>query len=106
MPFGAELLPEGGVRFRLWAPKPERVDLVLDGSPVTMQKNESGWFEFVAKQAKAGSRYQFAIDGKLRVPDPASRFQPEDVHEPSQVVSPQSFEWTDDGWRGRPWKKR
>lgn len=105
MPFGAELLPEGGVRFRLWAPKPERVDLVLDGSPVTMQKNESGWFEFVAKQAKAGSRYQFAIDGKLRVPDPASRFQPEDVHEPSQVVSPQSFEWTDDGWRGRPWEE-
>jgi maltooligosyltrehalose trehalohydrolase len=105
MPFGADLLPEGGVRFRLWAPKPDRVDLVLDGSPVPMQKNESGWFEFVAKQAKAGSRYQFAIDGKLRVPDPASRFQPDDVHEPSQVVSPQSFEWTDDGWMGRPWEE-
>jgi maltooligosyltrehalose trehalohydrolase len=105
MPFGAELLPEDGVRFRLWAPKPERVDLVLDGSAVLMQKNGSGWFEFLAKQAKAGSRYQFAIDGKLRVPDPASRFQPDDVHQPSEVVSPQSFEWTDDGWMGRPWEE-
>ena len=50
-----------------------------------------------------GSRYRFRIDGELEVPDPASRFNPEDVHGPSEVVDPRAFEWRDDAWRGRPW---
>jgi maltooligosyltrehalose trehalohydrolase len=39
------------------------------------------------------------------VPDPASRFSPDDVHGPSVVIDPQRFEWTDDAWRGRPWEE-
>ena len=37
------------------------------------------------------------------VPDPASRFQPEDVHGPSEVVDPAAYAWADRDWRGRPW---
>src|SRR5581483_1649846 len=33
-------------------------------------------------------------------PDPASRFQPEGPHGPSQVVSSDKFQWTDQGWPG------
>src|ERR1051325_49066 len=69
MPCGAECLSDGGVRFRLWAPKPERVDVLIDGSSLQMKKDEAGWFEIVTKQAKAGSRYQFVIDGLLHGPD-------------------------------------
>jgi maltooligosyltrehalose trehalohydrolase len=39
------------------------------------------------------------------VPDPASRFQPEDVSGPSEVVDPRSYEWQDLGWAGRPWEE-
>ena len=39
----------------------------------------------------------------LRVPDPASRYQPQDVHGPSEVIDPSAYEWTDRDWRGRPW---
>ena len=33
-------------------------------------------------------------------PDPASRFQPEGPHGPSQVVDPAAFAWTDHDWQG------
>jgi malto-oligosyltrehalose trehalohydrolase len=39
------------------------------------------------------------------VPDPASRFQPEDVHGPSEVIDPRRFDWQDEAWRGRPWEE-
>ena len=48
----------------------------------------------------AGSLYQYRIDGSGPFPDPASRFQPEGVHGPSQVVDPSRFRWTDAHWRG------
>ena len=109
MPFGTECLPQGGVRFRLWAPNPNRVDLLIHGplSPtrLLMQRTENGWREAIAANASSGSRYQFLIDGQTRVPDPASRFQPDDVHGPSEVIDPDAFEWADEKWRGRPWEE-
>ena len=105
MPFGAECLSGGGVRFRLWAPKPERVEVVVDGSVLPMKKDDAGWFQLISEQAKAGSRYQFVVDGQLHVPDPASRFQPEDVHKPSEVIAPEQFDWKDESWLGRPWEE-
>ena len=36
MPFGAELRPDGAVRFRLWAPGEQRVRLVLEGRSETL----------------------------------------------------------------------
>ena len=38
------------------------------------------------------------------MPDPASRYNPEDVHGPSEVVDPGAFEWSDGDWSGRPWE--
>jgi maltooligosyltrehalose trehalohydrolase len=105
MPFSAEVLSDRSVRFRLWAPKPERVDVLLADSMIAMTKEESGWFSLITDRATAGSTYQFLIDEKSRVPDPASRFQPHDVHGPSEVIDPRSFDWTDDDWKGRPWEE-
>jgi len=67
--------------------------------------SDGGWFEFTTALARPGTRYKFQIDGGLKVPDPASRFQPEDVHGPSEVVDPSSFGWDDQLWRGRPWEE-
>jgi malto-oligosyltrehalose trehalohydrolase len=106
MPFGAEARAGGATRFRLWAPGAMRVDLVLAArAELPMRALDGGWFELVAADAPAGSRYAFRIDGKHVVPDPASRCNPDDVHEPSAVVEPLAFEWEDGHWRGRPWEE-
>jgi maltooligosyltrehalose trehalohydrolase len=108
MPFGAEITDDGSVRFRLWGPAAQQVDLVLTDERGTtqmlpMQKLEEGWYELTTDKARAGSLYRYRIDGKMEVPDPASRRNPDDVHGPSEVVDPTEFEWTDNEWRSRPW---
>ena len=55
--------------------------------------------------SRAGTRYAFRIDGGITVPDPASRFNPDDVHGASIVVDPLAYDWREDGWRGRPWEE-
>ncbi len=39
------------------------------------------------------------------MPDPASRFNPVDVHGASQVIDPTQYAWQDGDWRGRPWSE-
>jgi malto-oligosyltrehalose trehalohydrolase len=62
-----------------------------------------GWHELFQENVPVGTRYRFQLPNGLRVPDPASRFQPEDVHGPSELVDTSSWEWNDAGWPGRPW---
>jgi malto-oligosyltrehalose trehalohydrolase/4-alpha-glucanotransferase len=106
MPFGAEVLSAAGVRFRLWAPSHREIGLELDGAePMTMQSMGEGWHELVTDSARAGARYRFVLPDGLRVPDPASRHQPEDVHGASEVIDPSAYAWRDTAWRGRPWEE-
>jgi maltooligosyltrehalose trehalohydrolase len=108
MPFGAELL-EQGVRFRLWAPEAQYVELCLTRHDaediVPMFSLTDGWFELVVPDASAGNCYRYRLDRQLMVPDPASRCNPEDVYKASQVIDPTSFAWNDAEWRGRPWQE-
>ena len=106
MPFGAEMRPDGKVRFRLWAPAQERISLFIEGQagPMPITPLEDGWHELTV-EATAGTRYRFMLPGGLLVPDPASRYQPEDVHGPSEVIDPRAYQWSDGGWRGRPWEE-
>src|SRR5690242_5105138 len=97
--FGASLT-DHGVTFRLWAPAADRVKLVLDRK-IPMPKSD-GWFVLNIDGATAGTRYAFEIDGELTIPDPASHFQPEDVHAPSEVVD-HDYAWRCPHWRGLPW---
>src|SRR6188472_1607648 len=99
MPFGAEISDEG-VRFALWAPTARSVSLVLDGSERPMHADDDGWYRVVAADAKAGQLYAFRIDDGMNVPDPASRFQPDDVHGESLIVDPVAFAWSDADWKG------
>lgn len=107
MPFGAEPLEDGSVRFRLWAPAQRQVSLVLEGSPSErpMTPVGNGWFEHVSTSgdAHAGSLYFYKLFDGTQIPDPASRFQPRDAHGPSEVVSGKDFRWSHCDWRGRPW---
>ncbi|HTS53911.1 MAG TPA: malto-oligosyltrehalose trehalohydrolase [Burkholderiales bacterium] len=107
MPFGCDVSRDGA-RFRLWAPASSTAQLSLEGPDLTgtlaMKPVGSGWFEVDCPGAHPGSRYRFLLDNGVRVPDPASRANPDDVHGPSLVVDPLAFDWQDDDWRGRPWE--
>ncbi|MGA8619913.1 MAG: malto-oligosyltrehalose trehalohydrolase [Candidatus Sulfotelmatobacter sp.] len=109
MPFGAECLEDGGVRFRLWAPAARQIELCpADGNASTrfqLERRDKGWFELVTDAAGPGTWYRFRVNGAQEVPDPASRFQPHDVHGPSEVINPADFEWQDGAWRGRRWEE-
>ena len=104
MPFGANLIGDGRARFALWAPDAEGVELVLRDEAMPMNRNKEGLFEIEA-EASHGDLYRYRINGDQPVPDPASRYQPEDVHGPSMVVDPDRFDWDDGEWRGRPWEE-
>jgi maltooligosyltrehalose trehalohydrolase len=93
------LLTRDGVTFRLWAPAAKSVRLLLD-KPHPMEERD-GWYTAHVPEAKAGTRYQFEIDGDLKIPDPASRFQPDDINGTSEVTD-QAYAWKTQ-WTGRPW---
>jgi maltooligosyltrehalose trehalohydrolase len=61
-----------------------------------------GTFVATCHDLAPGTRYAYLLDGEGPYPDPASRFQPEGVHGPSQVVDPGAFDWSDRSWRGVP----
>jgi malto-oligosyltrehalose trehalohydrolase len=70
-----------------------------------MHAQDEGWFELTVPGASAGTRYRFRTDSGLLVPDPASRYNPDDVHSASMVVDPGAFDWQDESWHGRPWEE-
>ena len=104
MPFGACVREDGTTRFRLWSPGAERVELWLEepGRAIPMPRDAGGWAEYVTREAPAGTRYRYRIDGEMLVPDPAARYQPGDVHGASEVVDPLAYGWRDTAWRGLP----
>jgi len=96
----------GGVRFRLWAPGTDSVSLLLeaDGRTVAMEKGSEGFFETFVEGAGPGTLYRYVLPDGMKVPDPASRFQPQDVHGPSEVIDPNAYGWSET-WAGRPWEE-
>src|SRR6266481_1032450 len=105
-PIGAEVVGENQAHFRLWAPKAQELDVVVEHCrnasrtfhPLTAEP--SGYFSS-AIDAGVGTRYWFRVnDGEKLYPDPASRFQPDGPHGPSCIVDPKQFEWTDSQWPG------
>lgn len=105
MPFGAEIQAGGGVRFRIFAPGVTSVELKIEGASKTLALTSegTGWHSLTTCDAVVGTRYRFVLPNGEEIPDPASRYQPQDVAGPSQVVDPAAFVWTCTDWRGRPW---
>lgn len=105
LPIGAELLDLNGAHFRVWAPSAKRVSVRLmptenkAGEVVPLQAESGGYHSGIVPDLCAGMRYKYVLPhGEF--PDPASRFQPEGPHGPSQIVDPRAFAWTDQQWRG------
>jgi maltooligosyltrehalose trehalohydrolase len=101
---GAVGRPDGSVRWRLWAPRAEKVDLILLAGErrhsFPMTRGERGHFECIVPDVREGQRYFYRLDGGPERPDPASLWQPDGVHGPSAVLRPDGFRWTDQDWPG------
>ncbi len=106
LPTGAEVLPGGGTHFRVWAPKSAFVRVQYGKAPLEktaqeapLQSEGNGYFSGPILPAVPGMVYRYLLQSGS-FPDPASRFQPEGPHGPSQIVDPSSFQWTDQSWAG------
>jgi maltooligosyltrehalose trehalohydrolase len=100
LPVGAEAGP-GGVHFRVWAPDRKRVDVATeDGDRYRLAPEPGGYHAGLVPGIGPGTRYRYRLDGGAAFPDPASRFQPDGPHGPSEVIDPGAFRWTDRGWPG------
>jgi len=96
--------PDGATHFRVWAPTPREVRLLVERVPgepteVCLQAEGDGYYSASVPDAGAGTRYRYRLDGRAAA-DPASRFQPEGPSGPSQVVDAGGYRWRDAAWRG------
>src|SRR5262245_24185948 len=104
-PIGSEVVGKAGVTFRVWAPRSRSVSVVLGANSekaegeVPLRAEGNGYFSGAAPHVSPGTNYRLRLDHGL-FPDPASRFQPDGPHGPSQVVTGE-YAWTDAAWRGR-----
>ncbi len=109
---GAEVIGKGTVRFTVWAPFAEAATVEVVSSPqrmVPLKAMEDGYHQGVGESIEAGARYFIRLhkpgpEGEAnieRFADPASRYQPDGVHGPSQVVD-EAFPWQNRRWAGLP----
>lgn len=111
-PIGAEQVPGKGVHFRVWAPARKTVKLLINSrgeepnssqppTEIELPNEGNGYFSGILQDACTGSLYHYLLDDDPQpYPDPASRFQPQGPHGPSQVIDPLTFDWTDAAWPG------
>jgi maltooligosyltrehalose trehalohydrolase len=101
---GPTIAENGRCQFDVWAPFAKTAELVIEPPArrqAPMQMAARGHFLADVEGVARGSNYFYLLNGEVRRPDPASRFQPQGVHGPSQLVSPH-FNWTDSAWAGVP----
>src|SRR5688572_22146437 len=104
LPIGAEVQPDDGTHFRVWAPEPRQIALLLEPRKgpcreVALDREPGGYYSALATGIGAGDRYRYRLDGEI-LPDPASRFQPDGPFGASEIVDPARFAWTDGSWPG------
>lgn len=106
---GAYLTKENKVRFSLWAPKAEDVEVVFVNEDHhilvshIMNQTSIGYFEYETPYPLPSLDYFYRINHKNTYPDPVSRLQPFGVHGPSRFID-SSFAWQDKNWKGIPLK--
>jgi maltooligosyltrehalose trehalohydrolase len=97
---------DGGARFRVWAPACASLSLFLEdqGHAVAMERQDGDWFEAFVPDLQPGALYRYMLPDGSRRPDPASRFQPQDVLGPSELIDPSAYVWRA-SWPGRRWEE-
>jgi maltooligosyltrehalose trehalohydrolase len=99
---GAVRALDGSCEFTVWAPRVRRVEVTLIGENrrLELAPKARGYYQGIVPDIEPDMRYQYRLDGDKERADPASRYQPEGVFGPSQVVELSDFEWSDQHWCG------
>ncbi len=94
-------LDKNGAFVRIWAPAASTLSFAPEGigEEVALEPTENGYFEGRVENVRPGYRYRLRLDDDL-IPDPFSRFQPEGVHGPSEIIDGDSYEWHEPHWKG------
>ncbi|MBW4678789.1 MAG: malto-oligosyltrehalose trehalohydrolase [Microcoleus vaginatus WJT46-NPBG5] len=105
MKIGANYLGNGTCEFTVWAPTVKEVAVKIvspEEQVLPMEKDESGYWKAKAQDINPEALYFYRLEETAERPDPASHFQPQDVHGPSSVVDHSNFSWNDTNWSGVP----
>jgi maltooligosyltrehalose trehalohydrolase len=100
---GAASLGDGRCRFLVFAPLARKVEVHILSTVdrlVPLERIEGGYYSGLVEDAAPGALYRYRLDDARELPDPASRFQPQGVHGPSQIIDPAPFPWSDGAWTG------
>lgn len=103
MKIGANYTGNGICEFVVWAPFRKRMDLkpiFPEEKIIPMKKDSMGYWRTVMTNVPNGLRYYYRIDDERERPDPASHFQPEGVHGPSEIIDHTVFNWEDSTFKG------
>ncbi len=103
MKIGADYQVNGTGSFVVWAPARARMTLRLVSPAarrVLMEQTHNGYWQAIVPDLPEEAQYFYTLNGDRDRPDPASHFQPGDVHGPSQIVNHHRFEWRDQAWKG------
>jgi maltooligosyltrehalose trehalohydrolase len=85
---------------RVWAPRAQKVSLVLAGADHPMAAAAGGWWTVQAPDSLTDYGFRLDDDDTVR-PDPRSRWQPVGVDGPTRRFDPDEYEWGDAAWTGR-----
>ncbi|MCA9470828.1 MAG: malto-oligosyltrehalose trehalohydrolase [Nitrospirales bacterium] len=105
---GPRFLDSSTVEFRMWAPWAHSMAVHFpetSDAPTPLSAQPFGYWTTTVSNVSAGTRYRYLLNEEKDRPDPVSRFQPEGVHGPSELVDTHAFAWTDQRWTGRPLKE-
>ncbi len=109
MAIGAKYLGNKVCEFTVWAPLLKKVELKILlphlQSLIVMNKNAQGYWK-ITTEAIPGTKYIYRLNEEKERPDPASHFQPDGVHQASQVIDHNIFPWTDINWQGMPFSDK
>jgi len=104
LPLGGFYQGEQQCSFLVWSPRVRQMAVQVVAPhqrSFPLRRDGLGYHSAVADGLGPGTRYFLLLDGKQQRPDPASRFQPEGVHGPTEITEP-NFEWQDQTWFGLP----
>ncbi|MFP4543483.1 MAG: malto-oligosyltrehalose trehalohydrolase [Candidatus Kapaibacterium sp.] len=91
---------DGSCDFHLWAPNAKSAFIDLNTSEVLpMERINEEYFHLNIENAE-GLRYKYRIDDNKSFPDPGSLYQPDGVHEHSEVFPLSRHKWNDSKWQG------
>jgi maltooligosyltrehalose trehalohydrolase len=92
-------------RFRIWSPDAKDLTVkILHPSEniLQLEKQQGDYWIGEFDNIKPGTRYKYRINKGFDRPDPASNYQPFDVHSESEIIDHTSFEWTDSKYKPVP----